>query len=160
MGLNYSLSRFYVGSEGASPVLPALEKSKEKLARLQSGLARMEPGSNNYEKQLQKIRLLHERIANQRRDFIHKESRRIANVWDAVCVREMDLVELSQKLKQGGVMDAGFGTFRACLKYKLERQGGKRPACLDSPAPKAARRAAPEPKPSKAGLARRGEAAK
>ena len=123
LGLNYSLTRFYVDSEGASPVLPALEKSKEKLTRLQSGLARMEPGSNNYEKQLQKIRLLHERIANQRRDFIHKESRRIANAWDAVCVRDTDLVELSRKLKQGGVMDSGFGTFRACLKYKLERQG-------------------------------------
>ncbi len=123
LGLNYSLSRFYVDSEGRSPALPALEQSREKLARLQSGLARMERGSNRYEKQLQKIRLLHERIANQRRDFVHKESRRIANAWDAVCVRESDLVELAQTLKQGGVMDSGFGMFRACLKYKLERQG-------------------------------------
>lgn len=123
LGLNYSLSRFYVDSHGMSPALPALEKSREKLARLQSGLARMEPRSNNCERQLQKIRLLHERMTNQRRDFIHKESRRIANAWDAVCVRETDLVELSQKLRQGGVMDSGFGSFRACLKYKLERQG-------------------------------------
>ena len=38
-------------------------------------------------------------------------------------MRETNLVELSQKLKQGGVMDSGFGLFRACLKYKLERQG-------------------------------------
>ena len=123
LGLNYSLSRFYVDSRGRSPELPALEQSREKLARLQSRLARMEPGSRNYEKQLQRIRLLHEHMANQRRDFIHKESRRIANAWDAVCVRETDLAALSRKLKQGGVTDAGFGLFRACLKYKLERQG-------------------------------------
>ena len=123
LGLNYSLSRFYVDSEGVSPALPALEQSREKLARMQGRLARMEPDSKNYAQQLQKIRLLHEHIANQRRDFIHKESRRIANAWDAVCVRETDLVELSQKLRQGGVMDSGFGLFRACLKYKLERQG-------------------------------------
>lgn len=123
LGLNYSLSRFYVDSEGASPVLPAVQKSRERLAKLQSGLARMEQGSHHYERQLQKIRLLHEHIANQRRDFVHKESRRIANAWDAVCVRESDLVALSQKLNQGGVMDYGFGAFRVYLKYKLERQG-------------------------------------
>ena len=123
LGLNYSLTRFYVDSEGNCPALPKLARSKEKLARMQQKLARMEPGSKNYEEQQQKIRLLHERIANQRRDFIHKESRRIANAWDAVCVRDTDLVELSQKLKQGGVMDSGFGRFRECLKYKLERLG-------------------------------------
>lgn len=123
VGLNYSLTRFYVDSEGNSPVLPGLGKSQEKLARMQQRLSRMEPGSNNYENQFQKIRLLYEHIANQRKDFIHKESRRIANAWDAVCVRETDLVELSQKLSQGGVMDFGFGMFRQYLKYKLERQG-------------------------------------
>ena len=123
LGLNYSPARFYVDSRGVSPVLPDLAKSREKLARLQSGLSRMEPGSRNYENQLRKIRLQHERVANQRKDFIHKESRRIANAWDAVCVRDTDLVELSRRLKGAGVMDAGFGMFRDCLKYKLERQG-------------------------------------
>ena len=123
LGLNFSLKRFYVDSEGRSPELPGIGASREKLARMQQKLSRMEPGSNNYSQQLQKIRLEHEHIANQRRDFIHKESRRIANAWDAVCVRDTDLVELSQKLRQGGVMDYGFGAFRGCLKYKLERQG-------------------------------------
>ncbi|MDE7245032.1 MAG: transposase [Oscillospiraceae bacterium] len=125
LGLNYSLTRFYVDSEGGTPELPAIAKSKEKLIYMQQKLSRMEQGSKNYEKQLQKIRLLHEHIANQRRDFIHKESRRIANAWDAVCVRDSDLVELSQKLKpvNGNVMDISFGRFRLCLKYKLEQQG-------------------------------------
>lgn len=39
--------------------------------------------------------LLHEHIANQRRDFLHKESRRIANAWDAVCIRDDDLKAIS-----------------------------------------------------------------
>ena len=96
----------------------------------------MERGSKNYEKQLQKLRLLHERIANQRLDFIHKESRRIANAWDAVCVRDADLTELSRKLKGTNVLDSGFGRFRECLKYKLERQG-KAYLVLDRYAPAA-----------------------
>ncbi len=124
IGLNYSLTRFYVDSNGNSPALSRqLNQSKEKLARMQQKLSRMEFGSKNYLEQQQKIRLLHERMTNQRRDFIHKESRRITNAWDAVCVRDTDLIELSQKLKQGGVMDRGFGRFREHLKYKLERQG-------------------------------------
>ncbi|MDE7244768.1 MAG: transposase [Oscillospiraceae bacterium] len=125
LGLNYSLSRFYVDSKGGSPELPAVAKSKKKLAHMQQKLSRMEHGSKNYEKQLYKIRLLHEHIANQRKDFIHKESRRIANACDAVCVRKFDLVELSQKFKpvNGNVMEYSFGRFRLCLKYKLEQQG-------------------------------------
>ena len=136
LGLKQSLSQFYVDSQGDSPTPPALEKPKEKLARMQQKLTHMERGSKNYEKQLQKLRLLHERIANQRMDFIHKESRRIANAWDAVCVRDADLTELSRKLKGTNVLDSGFGRFRECLKYKLERQG-KAYLVLDRYAPAA-----------------------
>nr|WP_325258130.1 transposase [uncultured Oscillibacter sp.] len=121
LGLNQSLTHFYTDSEGNSPKLPAL--AEEKLVRIQQRLSRMERGSRNYERQLQKLRLQHEHIANQRKDFIHKESRRIANAWDAVCVRDTDLVEMSRKWKGTSPVSAGFGIFRECLKYKLERQG-------------------------------------
>ena len=124
LGLNYSLSHFYVDSDGYMANPPQwLKESQKKLGEMQRKLSRMERGSRNYEKQLQKIRLLHERIANQRKDFLHKESRRIANAWDAVCVREIDLRALSQTLKAGNVMDSGFGMFRIYLEYKLERLG-------------------------------------
>ena len=123
LGLNFSLTRFYVDSEGNSPALPSLAKSKEKLSRMQQKLSRMQPGSKNYDEQMQKIWLQYERITNQRTDFLHKTSRRIANACDAVCVRKTDLRELSQKLKQGGVFDLGFGRFRELLRYKLEQQG-------------------------------------
>lgn len=137
LGLNHSLTRFYVDSGGDSPVLPYRpEQSREKLARMQQKLSRMERGSKNYEAQLQKIRLLHEHMANQRRDFIHKESRRIANAWDAVCVRESDLTQVSQRIRGVSRVDSGFGLFRACLEYKLARQG-KRLIVLDEYAPTA-----------------------
>ena len=100
-------------SEGSSPNPPDQTKSREKLARMQQKLSRMERGSNNYNQQLQKIRLLHEHIANQRKDFLHKESRRIANDWDAVRVK--------QEALRGE--NAGFGMFLEFLQYKLERQG-------------------------------------
>jgi len=121
VSLDFSPAHLYIDSMGSSPDLPDLTKSKGKLTRMQRKLACMEQGSANYQKQLQKIRLQYEHIANQRKDFIHKESRRIANTWDAVCVKELDLVELSRTKRN--VMDLGFGMFRSCLQYKLERMG-------------------------------------
>ena len=124
LGLKYSMGRFYVADNGEAADPPRwLKQSREKLAKLQQKLSRMEPGSKNYEEAVQKYRLLHEHIANQRRDFLHKESRRIANAWDAVCVRGDDLAEINRKLALGSALDSGFGMFRELLRYKLERQG-------------------------------------
>jgi len=124
LGLKYSMSHFYVDSEGDMADPPHwLKESSEKLAKLQRRLNRMQPGSENYQEAVQKYRLLHEHIANQRRDYIHKESRRIANAWDAVCVRGDDLVDISKTALYGSLMKSGFGMFRECLRYKLARQG-------------------------------------
>ena len=83
----------------------------------------MQRGSKNYRETVRKYRLLHEHIANQRRDFVHKEARRIANAWDAVCVRDGSLEELSRYAAGGNLRDSGYGMFRECLRVKLERQG-------------------------------------
>lgn len=122
VGLNYSMARFYVDSDGNSPDLPAAA-AREKLSRMQRKLSRMQRGSRNYQSQLHKVRLQYEHIANQRRDFAHQQSRRIANTWDAVCVRGADLQVMARRLQGGSVTDSGFGMFRDFLRYKLERQG-------------------------------------
>ena len=124
VGLKYSMSHFYVADNGELADAPHwLRESQEKLAKIQKQLNRMEPGSKNYREAVQKYRELHEHIANQRRDFIHKQSSRIANGWDAVCVRADALDEMAQKLPHGNPLDSGFGMFRECLRYKLARQG-------------------------------------
>ncbi len=124
LGLKYSMSHFYVADDGTRADPPRwMRESREKLAKLQRKLSRMEPGSQNYLDTVQKYRLLHEHISNQRRDYIHKESRRIANAWDAVCIRSDDLAEISRTALRGNQMEAGFGMFRECLRYKLARQG-------------------------------------
>ena len=100
-----------------------MRRSQDKAADIQRKLSRLQPGSKNYQELVQRYRLLHEHIANQRRDFLHKESRRIANAWDAVCIRGDDLKVISEELGGSSVRDTGFGTFRELLRYKLERQG-------------------------------------
>ncbi|MCI8478014.1 MAG: transposase [Oscillospiraceae bacterium] len=123
-GLKYSMQHFYVADDGSMADPPRwLKQSQEKLTKLQQKLSRMQPGSKNYQEAVQKYRLLHEHIANQRKDFLHKESRRIANVWDAICVRGDSIQAMSQRVKRGNTLEGGFGAFRTCLQYKLARQG-------------------------------------
>jgi len=122
VGLKYSMQHFYVDSSGVMADPPRWRKqSQDKLANIQQKLNRMQPGSQNYREAVQKFYRIHEHIANQRRDYIHKESRRIANAWDAVCVREDDLTARPRALRDAA--DTGFGMFREYLRYKLERQG-------------------------------------
>ena len=124
LGLKYSMSHFYAGSNGDLADPPHwMKESREKLANIQRKLSRMQPGSKNYNEMVLKYRKLNEHIANQRRDYIHKESRRLSDTWDAVCVRGDDLLDLSGIVTMGNVMDSGFGMFRECLRYKLARQG-------------------------------------
>ena len=124
IGLKYDLAHFYVTDDGMTADPPRwLKQAQEKAAAIQQKLCRLQPGSKNYQELVQKYRLLHEHIANQRRDFLHKESRRIANAWDAVCIRGDDLKVISEELGGSAIRDTGFGMFRELLRYKLERQG-------------------------------------
>lgn len=125
IGLDYSSPKFYVDNNGHSPDKERwLRKAEEKLAHEQRLLSNMQYGSKNYQKQVRKIARIHEHIANQRKDFAHKESRRIANAYGAVCVEDLDLRTLSQTLKLGkSTTDNGFGMFRSFLAYKFAEQG-------------------------------------
>ena len=125
IGLDYSSPDFYVDDNGNSPKKERYFRvSEDKLTREQRKLSKMVHGSSNYWKQKHKVDIIHEHIANQRKDFCHKESRRIANSYDAACVEDLNLRAMAQSLKLGkSTLDNGFGMFRAFLAYKLEEQG-------------------------------------
>lgn len=125
LGLDYSQHDFYYSSDGKKANYPHYyRKSEEKLKRLQRSLSRKQLKSNNWIKAKQKITTLQSHIANQRRDFLHKESRRLANIYDVIIVEDIDLRNMAQCLKLGkNLHDNGFGMFRVFLQYKLEEQG-------------------------------------
>ena len=69
---------------------------------------------------------LHEKVSNQRKDFLHKQSRQIANAYDCICIEDLDMKVLSRSLNFGkSVSDNGWGMFTTFLRYKLEEQGKK-----------------------------------
>ena len=86
----------------------------------------MQKGSNNRNKQRLKVARLHEKVSNQRKDFLHKQSRQITNAYDCVCIEDLDMKAMSRLLNFGkSVSDNGWGMFTTFLRYKLEEQGKK-----------------------------------
>lgn len=125
IGLDFSMHELYVDSDGNCPKFPRYYRlSEKKLKREQRKLSKMIKGSKNREKQRIKIAKLHEKVANQRKDFLHKQSRQIANAYDCVCIENLNMQAMARLLNFGkSVSDNGWGMFTSFLKYKLEELG-------------------------------------
>ena len=125
LGLDYSSHDFYVDSNGNVANYPRFyRQSEEKLAKEQRKLSHMQFGSHHYNKQLHKVRVLQEHIANQRKNFCHTVSTAIVKQYDAVFVEDINLRGLAGSLKLGkSTNDNGFGMFRTMLEYKLTSKG-------------------------------------
>ena len=81
----------------------------------------MEQDSKNYNRQKAKIQKLHKKIANQRKDFICKEARYLADTYDVIVVEDINLRAIGQCLSLGkNLHDNGFGMFRNKLAENLE----------------------------------------
>ena len=125
LGLDFSMKELYKDSNGNEPCYPRYYRQAEKrLKREQRKLSLMKKGSSNRNKQRIKVAKLHEKVANQRKDFLHKQSRQIANAYDCVCIENLDMKAMSQALNFGkSVSDNGWGMFIRFLQYKLEEKG-------------------------------------
>ena len=125
LGLDFSMHGLYKDSNGNEPAYPRYyRQAEERLKREQRKLSLMQKDSKNRSKQRIKVANLHEKVANQRKDFLHKQSRQIANAYDCVCIENLDMKAMSQSLNFGkSVADDGWGMFVTFLKYKLEETG-------------------------------------
>ena len=125
LGLDYASHSFYVDSQNREADYTKFYRiALDKLAKEQRKLSLMKYSSNNYYKQKLKVAKLHEHISNQRKDWIHKLSTKLANEYDYVCVEDINMQNIAQSLKLGkSTNDNGFGMFRTILEYKLADRG-------------------------------------
>ena len=125
IGLDYSSPDFYVDSQDKKPNYPKyFRKTEEKLAKEQRKLDKMVQNSHNYEKQRIKVARCHEKIVNQRKDWLHKLSYYFAETYDYVFVEDLNLLAMAETLKLGkSTNDNGFGMFRVFLEYKMKDRG-------------------------------------
>lgn len=117
---------FIVRSDSVKTKCPRfLQKSSKQLAHWQKIMSKryvkgQEIQSNGYEKAKSKVAKLHERVAWQRKDWLHKESRKICNEFQTTVVEDINL-QTMEKMNHGKVIgDQGFGMFRQMIAYKGE----------------------------------------
>ncbi|MCI0708831.1 MAG: transposase [Chloroflexi bacterium] len=98
-------------------------KLERKLKREQRKLSRKQPGSNNRLKQKQKVARLHERIANRRKDTLHKLSRQLIDENQAIFCENLNVKGMAKGNMGKSVGDAAWSELVRQLKYKAQWAG-------------------------------------
>ena len=130
VGIDVGINSFAVDSDGKSFENPKfIDQTFQKIKKEQQKLSRKKKGSSNRRKQKMKLAKLHEKVANQRRDYLHKISRYYVNNYDIICVEDLQIFRMtksgkrdhrSRKALHRHILDASWGQFMNYLEYKAE----------------------------------------
>lgn len=125
IGIDLGVKTFATLSDGVEYENPKyLKKALKRLKMLQKRASKKVKGSNNRKKANLKVALAHEKVTNQRKDFLHKFSDAITKQYDTICVEDLHIAGMVQnhKLAQS-ISDVGWSSGLDMLKYKSEWRG-------------------------------------
>lgn len=125
IGIDLGLKSFLVTSAGETIDAPKfLRASEGRLKLLQRRLSRKVKGSNNRNKARLKVALVHEKITNQRKDFLHKLSARLVSENQAIFAEDLNVKGMTANhCLAKSVSDAGWAEFIRQVQYKSEWSG-------------------------------------
>ncbi|TMU96615.1 RNA-guided endonuclease TnpB family protein [Streptomyces sp. DASNCL29] len=125
VGLDAGITSLVTLSTGEKIVNPRHERrDRARLAKAQRELSRKAKGSSNREKARRKVARVHARIADRRRDFLHKLTTRLVRENQTVVIEDLTVRNL---LKNGrlarAISDAAWTDLRMMLEYKCAWYG-------------------------------------
>ena len=101
-----------------------LVEAEKKLIKKQKRLSSKKKGSNNRKKARITVAKLHKKVSNQRKDFHHKESRKIVDNCGYIAVEDLQIRNMVRNHSLAkSIHDAGWGQFVSFLTYKAEEAG-------------------------------------
>jgi putative transposase len=119
VGIDLGLKEFALLSDGERVPAPKFfRRGERRLRAAQRALSRRRPGLNRRAKAREKAARIHQKIANQRGDFLHKLTTRIVNDHDGVCIEDLSLKGLVRTKLGKSFADASMGAFRRQLEYR------------------------------------------
>lgn len=141
IGIDVGITRFATLSDDSHiEPLNTFRKHQQRLARYQRAMSRKTRFSSNWKKAKARVQKIHTRIANTRRDFLHKTTTTISKNHAIVCIEDLQVRNMSKsaagssdspgrnaKAKSGlnkSILDQGWFEFRRQLEYKQVWLGG------------------------------------
>ncbi len=139
IGIDMGVANFCIDSNDNFIENPKHFKKYEAKLRVENrSLSRKKKFSTRWKKQVKKLSVLHHKIANVRKDFLHKESTKMAKKYHTVYLEDLKIKNMTrsakpkqdedgkfihngQSAKSGlnkAILDCGWGMFRIMFEYK------------------------------------------
>ena len=125
VGIDVGIKTFSTLSDGTVIENPKFFKqSAKRLAQKQRKLELQQKGSKERIKTKQIVSKIHERIAFQRSNFAHQESRKIVNQYGRIFVEDITVNDMnSHRCLNRSIRDVAWSQFFSLLSYKAESAG-------------------------------------
>jgi putative transposase len=144
IGIDLGITHFAALSDGTFIESPRYyRRAQRKLERLQQALSRKKRGSHRRENMRKTVAKTHRKIANQRRDFHHKQAKKLVNEHQTIIFEALQIPNISKRArpkqdengtylpngaaaKSGlskSILDAGWGQFQQIVSYKAACAG-------------------------------------
>ncbi len=144
IGIDLGVTHFAALSDGTFIEAPRYYRQAQKqLERLQQALSRKKRGSHRRESARRAVAKAHRKIANQRRDFQHKQAKKLVQEHQTIVFEELEITHVTRRAKpkqdeQGNylpngaaaksglnksILDAGWGQFQQIVSCKAAWAG-------------------------------------